>query len=264
MRDKELKRYLRQCLQQEAGYGERHDEENAGLEETIRLCAGIVREQSLMLKPQEEPRIGFVRYLSYIFRFEGAAIFGLQTVTLFFICLAIYAAAGDPSYIPAFMPLFVLVVMPAMFKCQHYGMSEIEAVTRASGPQIILAKLILAGFANLIGMTFFIIFELRFQNLCGGIGQILLYCMVPYLVCMICMLRLFRSCRRENIQICAIVLLSSCLCWGLLARTQPWLYETSAFGIWLIAFFFSAAFFIKEVYFIISMRKEGKVYGIIA
>ena len=43
------------------------------------------------------------------------------------------------------MPLFVLAVLPVMLRCQYYGMSEIEAATRASGAQIILAKLILAG-----------------------------------------------------------------------------------------------------------------------
>jgi len=54
------------------------------------------------------------------------------------------------------------------------------------------------------------------------------------------------------------------MCWGVLARTVPWLYETSALGIWIAAFLFFAAFFIKEIYFIIVMRKEGKIYGVIS
>ena len=40
-------------------------------------------------------------------------------------------------------------------------------------------------------------------------------------------------------------------------------YDTSAFGIWIVAFLFFAAFFIKEIHFIITIRKEGKMYGII-
>ena len=178
--------------------------------------------------------------------------------------MAIYTAAGNPGYIPAFMPLFVLAVMPAIFKCQYYGMSEIEAVTRASGSQIVLAKLILAGAANLICMTFFISFEVYLQNSYREIGQIILYCMVPYFVCMVSMLRLLRLCRKENMQICMIISLGSCVCWGILAKTFPWLYDTSAFGIWIVAFLFFAAFFIKEIYFIITVRKEGKMYGIIS
>jgi len=257
MKDRELKKYLQQSLQQEA-------EKNAKLEETIELCIGIMREQKPARKSQEEPRTGFVRYLSDIFRFEGIPLFGLQAATLFIICLTISAASGIPKYIPVFIPLFVLAVMPVMFKCQYYRMSEIEAVTRASGSQIVLAKLILAGAANLVCMTVLISFEVYLQNSYSELGQIILYCLVPYLVCMVSMLRLIRLRRKENIQICTVIVLSSCVCWGILARTLPWLYEASAFGVWIVAFLFFAAFFIKEIYFIITMRKEGKMYGVIA
>ncbi len=257
MQDRELKKYLQQSLQQET-------EHNAKLKETVKLCIGVMREQKLAQKSQEEPRTDFVQYLSDIFRFEGIPLFGLQAVTLLIICLAISAAAGIPKYIPAFMPLLVLAVMPVMFKCQYYGMSEMEAVTRASGSQIVLAKLILAGAANLVCMTVLIAFEINLQDSFGEIGQIILYCMVPYLVCMVSMLRLIRLRRKENIQICTVIALSSCVCWGILARMLPWLYEASAFGLWIVAFLFFAAFFIKEIYFIITMRKEGKMYGTIA
>ena len=123
MNDKELKQYLKKCLQQETELEKVHNKEdvkklgNAKLEETVRLCTEIMREQELTKKSQEEPRIGFAQYLSDIFRFEGVPIFGLQAVTLFITCVVIYTVAGNPSYIPAFMPLFVLAVMPAMFKC---------------------------------------------------------------------------------------------------------------------------------------------------
>jgi len=261
MSDKELKKYLRQHLQKET---ELEKLNNIKLEETVKLCTEIMREQKLSGKTQEEPRTGFAQYLSDIFRFEGVSIFGLQAVALFIICVAIYTAAGNPSYIPAFMPLFVLAIMPAIFKCQYYGMSEIEAVTKASGSQVILAKLVLAGAANLVCMTFFISFEVQLKNAYREIGQILLYCIVPYLVCMVSMLRLIRLRRKENIQICMFIMLGSCICWGVLAKTLPWLYDISAFGLWIVAFLFFAAFFIKEIYFIIAIRKEGKMYGIIS
>ncbi len=266
MSDRELKKYLRQSLQQETEQGnsvKEPGEKNARLEKTIKVCIGVMREQKPALKPQE-PRTGFIRYLSDIFRFEGIPLFGLQAATLFIICLTISTAAGIPKYIPVVMPLFVLAVMPVMFKCQYYGMSEMEAVTRASGSQIVLAKLILSGAANLVCMTVLISFEVYLQNSCSELGQIILYCLVPYLVCMVSMLRLIRLRRKENMQICTVMVLGSCVCWGILARTLPWLYEASAFGLWIVAFLFFAAFFIKEIYFIITTRKEGKMYGIIA
>ncbi len=263
MGGKELKRYLQQSLRQGPGLEKKPDGNGARMKETINLCTEIMREQKLGQKPQEEPRTGFIQYLSDIFRFEGISILGLQALVLFTVCLKISTIEDIPQYIPVFMPLFVLAAMPVMFRCQYYGMSELEAVTRASGSQILLAKLVLAGAANLVCITVLISLGVHLQDSCREIGRMILYCLVPYLVCMASMLRLIRLRRKENIQICTVLVLGSCLCWGVLAKTMPWLYEASAFGIWIVAFLFFAVFFIKEICFIITTRKEGKIYGII-
>ena len=213
---------------------------------------------------KEEPRTSFFHYLSDVFRFEGIPIFGLQAVTLFFVCLTIASVADIPQNIPVFMPLFVLAAMPVLFKSQLYRMSEIEAVTRASGAQIMLAKLVLAGSANLVCITIVLCLEVSLQSDCGELGQMVLYCLVPYLVCMTGMLRLVRLQRKESIWTCAVVMLGSCVCWAISSRVIPWLYATSAIGFWLVAFVVFGMFFAKEVLFIVEMRKEGKMYGIIA
>lgn len=264
MGDRELKKYLQQSLQQSAEPEREFNGNGKRLEETINLCTEMMREQKLEKKIQEEPRTGFAQYLSDIFRFEGIQIFGLQAFVLFIVCLKISTMADIPKYIPVFMPLFVLALIPVIFRCQYYGMSEIEAVTRASASQVILAKLILAGAANLVCMTILISIEVHLKNSYGEIGQMVLYCLVPYLVCMVSMLHLFRLRKKENMQICVAAVSGSCVCWGVLARNLPWLYETSALGIWIAAFLFFAFFFIKEIYFIITMRKEGKIYGVIS
>ena len=262
MGDKEIKKHLQQILQRR-GESEKQINE-IKLKETIRSCIEIMREQKSEQSYLEEPRSDFVRYLSDIFRFEGIPIFGLQAAALFIICLMIRTAAGSLSYIAVLMPLFALAVMPATFKGQYYRMSEIEAVTRASGPQIVLAKLILAGAANLLCMTVFVLFEMHLKKSYEEIGQIILYCLVPYLVCMVNMLRLIRLCRKENMQVCAIIVPASCLGWGVLAKAVPWLYDASAFCLWIAAFLFFAAFFIREIHFIVIAGKEGKMYGIVA
>ena len=102
------------------------------------------------------------------------------------------------------------------------------------------------------------------QSDCGELGQMVLYCLVPYLVCMTGMLRLVRLQRKESIWTCAVVMLGSCVCWAISSRVIPWLYATSAIGFWLIAFVVFGIFFMKEVLFIVEMRKEGKMYGIVA
>ena len=146
----------------------------------------------------------------------------------------------------------------------NIGMSEIEAVTRASGAQITLAKLVLVGAANLVCITILLCMEVYLQNSYKEIGQMVLYCLVPYLVCMVALLRLIRLQKKQSLQICAIVMLGSCICWGMSARILPWLYETSAVGVWIVTFLIFAMFFINEIHYIAEMRKEGKMFGIVA
>lgn len=249
----EFEKYLQQSFNQ--------DVQPKRIEETIYFCKEIMREHKAL---KEEPRTSFLGYLSDVFRFEGLSILGLQAVTLLVVCFTISSVANIPEYIPIFIPIFVLAATPIFFKSQFYKMNEIEAVTRASGAQIILAKLILAGAANLVCITVLLGLEISLQGSYREIGQMVLYCLVPYLVCMAAMLRLIRLCKRDSVSVYTVSVLSSCICWGISAKVFPWLYEASATGLWIVAFLIFAAFFIKEVNFILEMRKEGKMYGIIA
>ena len=51
---------------------------------------------------------------------------------------------------------------------------------------------------------------------------------------------------------------------GDVSKNMPWLYETSAVGVWIVTFLIFAMFFINEIHYIAEMRKEGKMYGIVA
>ena len=98
MKDRNLKGYLQQSLGEEV--------QPKRLEETIKLCTEIVREQEVT---RAEPRTGFFHYLSDVFRFEGIPIFGLQAVTLFIVCLTIASIADVPKNIPIFKALRTLL-----------------------------------------------------------------------------------------------------------------------------------------------------------
>lgn len=174
-----------------------------------------------------------------------------------FTVLFISNRSDVPQCIPLFIPLFVLPFVPVIFKGQYYGMSEMEAVTRASGAQIMLAKLVLARSANLVCITILLFMELYQQNSFEGIGQMILYCLVS-------LLRIIRMRKREGMRVCVFVMLGFCAFWRLSANALPWLYEAAATGLWLILFLAFSAFSINEIRYIGLMRKEGKIYGIIA
>ena len=108
MKDKKLKGYLQQSLGEEV--------QPKRLEETIKLCTEIVREQEVT---RAEPRTGFFHYLSDVFRFEGIPIFGLQAVTLFIVCLTIASIADVPRNIPFFMRLMLFCLWPGIVLFIH-------------------------------------------------------------------------------------------------------------------------------------------------
>ena len=254
MKNRKIEEYLQSSLRQgEKGIHDKREETAAG-------CIAIMRRQG---EYGDEVRTGFWQFLSDVLRFEGLAIFGLQAGVLLLICLQVGFMDNVSHYIPVFTPLFALAVMPVLFRSQFYKMGEMEAVTRASGVEIILAKLILAGAANLIGITVLLCLVMHLQNSRENMGQIILYGLVPYLVCMSVILRLIRLRRKERIPVCAAAMAGSCVGWGLTAKTMPWLYETSAAGIWIVFFVVFAGFFGKELCYIWEMKREGKLYGII-
>lgn len=235
--------------------------QNQNPEETIRICKDIVLTQKNM--PAEE-RTGFFQYLSDVFRFDGFPILGMQAAVLLLVCLNISFIARDPALIPVFMPLFVLAILPILFRGRQHNMAELEASTRASGAQIALAKLVLAGGANLVCLTLLLCLELYLNASSVQTGRLILYAVVPYLLCMAALLRGIRLHKYKNMTSCIFEIFWFCLGWAIVPKALPGLYEASAMGVWIIAFFAFGIFFLRELIYIADMRKRGKIYEIIA
>lgn len=258
MNGRELKGYLRDSL----GCGEaiRIDKKA----ETVVRCREVMRRYGV---GGEEERTGFWQFLSDVFRFEGLSIFGLQAGILFPICIWLgtieHIIDNVSYYIPAFTPLFALAVIPPLLRSQFYRMGEMEAVTRASGAEILLAKLILAGAANLIGITAVLCLAMYARQSGGGLGRMILYGLVPYLVCMTTILRLIRLRKKERLPVCAVATTVFCVVWLLSASRMPQMYETSATGVWILLFLTFAGFFGREIRLMIERKREGNGYGII-
>ncbi len=229
------------------------------LEETVRLCERIMEGRAFV---PAEPRTGFWGFLSDVFRFSWASVALPQAGALLLAAL-ICAGARDAACAPSCSPLFVLAAVPAVFRGQYCRTSELEAATRASGPQIILAKLILTGAASLLCMTAVLAMQARLPGGLPPVGRVILYWLVPYLACMTVMLALIRQRRSDGMALCAAAALASCLFWRGLSRLWPALYEASAVGLWVAGVLVFSGFFAKEILFIVKANKEGKMYGIV-
>ena len=122
------------------------------LKETQQICTTILNQQKqLNLIPEE--RTKFWQFLSDVMRHIGWRLWLSQGIVLLFICAGVFSILNVPNVISMFIPLLILACLPSFYQSSIFGMGEIEAVTRASGAQIILAKLILAGAAQIICLT---------------------------------------------------------------------------------------------------------------
>lgn len=231
----------------------------ARMDETVRLCVQLMREKTA----HEEPRLGFWGFLSGVFRFTGIPMLTAQAGVLALACLAACSSSGDPRQLPAYMPLFILAVLPVFFQGQYHRVSELEAATRSSGAQLALAKLVLAGAGTLVCVSVLLGVEISLQRSWQALGRMLLYCLVPYLVCMSAVLFLIRKRRRDSIPVCAAAAAGSFAFWAISAKHLPRLYEASAAGIWSVALLVFSCFFARELAYIIRADREGRMYGIV-
>ena len=116
-----------------------------------------------MINPAADEGYGSLN--NYLYRRIEGDCENMELIQLdIFTVLFISNLSDIPQCIPLFIPLFVLAFVPVIFKGQYYGMSEMEAVTRASGAQIMLAKLVLARSANLVCITILLFMELYQQK----------------------------------------------------------------------------------------------------
>lgn len=233
------------------------------LKETQQMCMEILDTQPVQHCLPEE-RTGFLQFLSDVMRHIGLRLWLGQGIVLLLVCAGIFSAPDAPNIIPVFVPLFVLACLPSFYQSAAFGMSEIEAVTRASCAQIILAKLILAGAAQLVCLTVIcrvVIFETGYPV---TLVQLLMYVMVPVLGCFILTLWNMRTKKRYAIPYSVLSCLGVSAFAGVLAHWFPTLYDISAIGGWMTIFMVFAGFFAKELSILIKTWKEGKMYGIIA
>lgn len=233
------------------------------LQDTQQMCSAIVEEQmKLHLIPEE--RTTFWQFLSNVMRHTGWRLWVSQGIVLLLVCFAIFSIPNTPNIIPVFMPLFILACLPSFYQSTAFGMSEIEAATRASSAQIVLAKLVLAGASEIMCLTIICWIEVLTAAYPITLVQLILYVVVPFLGCLILTLWSMRTRERYAIQFSIISCLGVSAFAGTLAHWFPFLYDISALGIWFVLFLTFVGFFAKELFLLIKTWKEGKLYGIIA
>ena len=233
------------------------------IKETQQICTTILNQQKqLNLIPEE--RTKFWQFLSDVMHYIGWRLWLSQGIVSLFICAGVFSIPDTPNVISMFIPLLILACLPSFYQSSTFGMEEIEAVTRASGAQIILAKLILAGAAQIVCLTVICWLAIVVVEYPVTLIQLIMYVIVPFLGCLILTLWNMRKRERYAIQCSVVSCLGVSAFAGALAHWFPAIYDISAIGIWFTTFVLFMGFFIKELSLLIKTWKEGKMYGIIA
>lgn len=209
-------------------------------------------------------RTGFGAFLSGVFRYSGIRLWGMHGIVLLLVIAGAWQLPGSPAVISLFMPLFALASIPSFYENRLWGMGEVEAATRASGAQLMLAKLILAGAADLVCLTVFLGVSWKSGRYGEELIHLILYALVPLLSSLSVILWNARK-NAENgmergISFCVGILILAVLS----GIRIPWLYQTSTVGIWITAFLISGLFFAGEIRQLIRIWRGGNIYGVVA
>lgn len=221
-----------------------------------RLAETQARCRVLAARGSVRRRLDFGEFLLEAARHIGLRLWGTQALTLLAVCVLLFSLWEKAlCYLPGMMPLFVLACVPELLRGRTWGMEEMEAATRASTLQLMLAKLVLAGGANLVCLTFTLLCVLRLPGLPWRVAQLVLYMTVPFLgsaaLALWCIRRAHGHPRAACAAACAVV---SLLCVSG-ALWLPRIYELSAIGLWAAALPASAACLVGELY---RLTKSGK------
>lgn len=229
-------------------------------EETKALCFALMESGSV---PAGRAMPGFFSFLSQMFRHVGPRLWAMQALALLISCAAVSREALAPGMISAFTPLFILASLPSLLQGAECGMREIEAATTVSSAQLMLAKLVLALAADLVGLTVVILVELSGPDRGVNFIQLILYSLAPLLFCLSMTLWRVRTCRSGLMQTGIVTCVGLSALAGCTQLFAPQLFSLAFIGFWLIAFFVSSGFFAREIKLLLTIGKEGKIYGII-
>ena len=170
-----------------------------------------------------------------------------QGIVLLFICAGAFSILNMPNVISMFIPLLILACLPSFYQSSTFGMGEIEAVTRASGAQIILAKLILAGAAQIVCLTVICWLAIVVVEYPVNTYSDHYVCHRSILGCLILTLWNMRKRERYAIQCSVVSCLGVSVFAGTLAHWFPAIYDISAIGIWFINIYIIYGIFYKRI-----------------
>lgn len=155
--------------------------------------------------------------------------------------LAQYAELDIIWLLSAIMPFAALLMVLEFARSSAYGMSELEMSSRFSLRTILLARMVLLGAVQGIGLL------LTIPVLGAGLLQNGVYLLVPYLLTTLLGLVAVRRLHgKESMYVCGSISAFVCVLGPMSRYAVPVLYEAESFALWTLAAVLLALGLVKE------------------
>lgn len=199
------------------------------LEQAFSVPAPKKKRAFLHTLPKQEAGLGalVLSQAAYIRKWVWAAsllVFGLV------VFLAQYMELDIIWMLSAIMPFAALLIVMEFAKSSAYGMSELEMTSRFSLRTILMARMVMIGAVQLMGVLLTI----------PVAGPVILrsgvYLLVPYLLTAVLGLAAVRRLPgKEGMYVCGSISTLMCVICPLSEQFAPVLYEAQNFVIWVLA-----------------------------
>lgn len=156
--------------------------------------------------------------------------------------------------ISAFMPLLALMAVAETGRSEYYEMAELEMAARFSLKSVILARLAVLGFCNLL--LFCLLLPISLLNSLVPPLQAGFYILTPFLLTtFLCLYIVRRRREKDGFYLCAVI--SVCISLSLfpLRLTVPRLYGESSLYIWIFASAFLFAGVVRQYQNLITQEE---------
>lgn len=190
--------------------------------------------------PRQEVGLGtlILSQAAYIRKWVWAVSFLLFGLV---VLLAQYVELDIIWMLSAIMPFAALLIVLEFARSSAYGMSELEMSSRFSLRTILLARMVMLGAVQLIGLLLTIPVT-RVRLLQNGV-----YLLVPYLLtAMLGLVAVRRLHGKESMYVCGSISAFVCVLCPLLPHFAPVLYEEQSAMLWLLAAVLLLAGLVKE------------------
>ena len=207
-----------------------------------KLQQTIAVSKAAFLAGESERTVSHAEFLYQQSRYIKKHWWLIQAVLLFLVCLLLHQTEGDLHIrrsLGVAAPLFVILILPELWKNRSYDAMEVEGTTFYTIRQVYAARLTLFAGVDLLLLTAFFCGATYFARI--TLWELMIQFLLPYNVaCCICFRCLYGG-RNQSEALCVLLCSVWCGLWFLVISSET-LYDAISVPVWAAMLVLSFAY----------------------